>query len=126
METGTQNEDILSSEKTNIKDRILVHVQDSEHGETIKGGNDAGEDVKGFSNEIDLASPIALIAYTPSHTVTDLANTHRRYKSNDPREIYKNAEKESAPFLKQKAAEKEELQKLMMKENKKGLMKGKK
>jgi len=42
LETGTQNEDLISSQATNIKDRILVHVQDSEHGDTVRDGDPDG------------------------------------------------------------------------------------
>lgn len=63
---------------------------------TVRGG-DGDDDVKGFQNDMDnnSSSPIALIAYTPSHTITDMTN-NRRYKSPGPREIYANAMKENA------------------------------
>ena len=56
-------------------------------------------------------SPIALIAYTPSHAITDMTaagqvSGRARYKSPGAREIYTNAVKEKAA-LQQKIKEKE-------------------
>lgn len=93
MERGTQNEDDFTPHDKNP--RILVHVQDSELNDTERGI----EDIRGFQAEIDKASQEAQQFFNASQSDM-VSNTHKRYKSGDPRAIYFEAKREQELLLK--------------------------
>jgi len=91
-------EEPVQPQTHHIKDQILVHVQDSEVEDTVRGPEQV-EEMKGFNDSVD-ATQFDLIACTPSQNVTDnITNNNRKYKSSDPREIYSSAMREKNALL---------------------------